>query len=166
MKIYKLGDKITNPETGRYIEVGKPAWRKLAKKGLVSSKYRNPKVKANIKDDSEAVVQQKKKKLQEELQDTSYQIVRGKKSTKNNLVLRKRLNKDKFNRSKNTNLAKKVSSILLNNIDILTESNNIEKDIEQTLMRGLNKEEQCESESESESGSGSGTDEEDICKYE
>ena len=120
----KKGSIVLNPKTSRPVKVGGATWRKLVKEGLLNGNYQDSKHLEEIKSPEKA--EEQIKTLNETL-PVGVQAVRGRGKYKGKLVKRnKQLNSEE--------VAKMLSKIVNNNIEKLSEADDLEAELEKLLL--------------------------------
>lgn len=110
------GTKILNPKTNRMVTVGKPAWLKLVKAGVLNGMYTDPKQLSNIKEDADIDTQRKNA---DKSLPPGQQSVRGRGKYKGKLVTRKKpFNEEKVNEMSSRAIARSIKEGGLNISDM------------------------------------------------
>jgi hypothetical protein len=124
------GDVIISPKTNRPIRVGSRTWLSLVKEGLIQGTYNDPKELAMTRhEDVEEQIDDINKTL-----PRGVQAVRGRGKHKGKLVKRNQQPKteDVF-----IHTAKMASRVMAENIEALSESDNLEEELERLILQEI-----------------------------
>jgi hypothetical protein len=133
-KVPRKGDIIINPKTQRPIRVGSRTWLKLVKDGLVEGRYSDPKELYEVKDpQNQGEIEAKINELNKTL-PPNVQGVRGRGRYKNKIVKRR---KQPSTREITQHTAKTAARAVSNNIENLTDCEDLEAQLENMIMSEL-----------------------------
>jgi hypothetical protein len=132
--IPRKGDIIINPKTQRPVKVGSRTWLKLVKDGLVEGRYSDPKELYEVKDfQNQEEIEAKINELNKTL-PPNVQGVRGRGRYKNKIVKRR---KQPSTREITQHTAKTAARAVSNNIENLTDCEDLEAQLENMIMSEL-----------------------------
>jgi len=129
MNTPKKGEIIINPKTQRPIRIGGRSWLKLVKEGVLEGRYSDPKKIAPLADNDEDIDKQI-----EEINQTlprGKQAVRGRGKYRGQITTRN-VKPDTEEVSRYT--AKMAGKIVNDNIDELSQSDNLEEELERLIL--------------------------------
>jgi hypothetical protein len=130
----RKGDIIINPKTQRPVKVGSRTWLKLVKEGLVEGRYSDPNELYEVKQPNQAeVVEQKIEELNQTL-PSNQQAVRGRGRYKNKIVKR---HKQPSTREITEHTAKTAARTVSQNIESLSECEDLEAQLENLIMNEI-----------------------------
>jgi len=131
----KAEQYIRNPYSGRPIRVGGLIYNQLVRDGVIEGEVKLPKYAINIEDDTDTIIEEKKKMLEEELDNEEYEVAVGRGKYEGTLTTKRKRDLIQSDITRTKNIAQKVKIALIDNLDEILQSNDIDRTLERILYK-------------------------------